>query len=243
MKSKNWGPRLLLVLGLFIIAPSMTALGVWQLNRWQARRSENALIRARLNETALVVTGAPWAEVSELDYRPAQVTGVYDFSQEVVLKNRFHNGLAGVHVLTPLWIENASTAILIDRGWIPYTAQAAEARALYQTPTGLITVTGLLRASQVNTSPFLPDDPLGGRLEAWAWLTLPHLQTQIPYPILPMYLEEAARAAPTQLPLAANEMDLTAGSHLSYALQWFAFALLAVIGPVVYWRQPPPAAR
>ncbi len=246
MKRLN-GPALLLIVGVVIIAPLMLGLGVWQLARLNEQRALNAQIRARLALPPLTLTGAPLTDTAQLEYRRVTVTGVYDFANEIVLRNRAYQAAPGVHVLTPLRLAGEQTAALVDRGWIPYTQSASEARSVYQQPVGEVTLAGLARRSQVRASPLLPADPPLGpdvpRLEAWYWVNLEQIQAQLPYALLPVLVELEASPDRTKLPVAGYEVDLTDGPHLSYALQWFAFAAIAVVGPLVYWRQQRPRLK
>jgi surfeit locus 1 family protein len=176
-----------------------------------------------------------------LDYRRVTARGVYDFANEIILRNRAYQEAPGVHVLTPLRIADGHAAVLVDRGWIPYDQAAPEARAVYQTPTGEVEVAGLARLSQTRASSLLPADPTVGpdlpRLEAWYWVNLEQIQDQLPYSLLPVFIELEAAANTTSLPIPGYEVDLTDGPHLSYAIQWFAFAAIAVAGPLIFWRQ------
>ena len=232
---------LLLVLGIVIIAPVMVGLGLWQLARLGERRTLNAQIRARLDLPPLVLTGAPLTDTTQLDYRRVTAQGVYDFANEIVLRNRAYQEAPGVHVLTPLRLAEGHTAVLVDRGWIPYDQSAQEARVAYQLPIGEVEVMGLARLTQVRASPLLPADPPLGpdvpRLDGWYWVNLQQIQAQLPYALLPIFIELDEAPDKTHLPLAGYEVDLTDGPHLSYAVQWFAFATIAVAGPLVYWRQ------
>jgi surfeit locus 1 family protein len=54
-----------------------------------------------------------------MEYRQAIVTGEYDPESEVVLSNQVWNDQIGVHVLTPLWLNDGDRSILVDRGWVP----------------------------------------------------------------------------------------------------------------------------
>lgn len=235
------GSVLLLILGLVVIAPPMVGLGLWQLARLEERRALNAQIRARLALSPLGLSSAPLTDTTQLDYRRVTAQGVYDFANEIVLRNRAYQEAPGVHVLTPLRLVDGHTAVLVDRGWIPYDQSTPEARAAYQTPLGAVVVTGLARLSQVRASPLLPADPLLGpdlpRLDAWYWVNLEQIQLQLPYTLLPVFIELERPTDNTQLPFVSSEVDLTDGPHLSYAIQWFAFAVIAVAGPLIYWRQ------
>jgi len=145
MRLPRW-LRALLLAGIPAAVVGMAGLGAWQLTRLQARRALNAEIRLRLAAPLLEITAATLTGTAALEYRPVVVRGVYDFSQEIVLRNRAHEGAPGVHVITPLRITGGPAAVLVDRGWIPYEASSPSARAAYQTPTGAVVVEGILRA-------------------------------------------------------------------------------------------------
>jgi surfeit locus 1 family protein len=240
MKRLN-GSVLFFMVGVIVIAPVMVGLGIWQLARLSERRTLNAQIRARLALPPFVLTGAPLTDTAQLEYRRVTAEGVYDFANEIVLRNRAYQEVPGVHVLTPLRIADGHAAVLVDRGWIPYEQAAPASRVNYQLPLGEVEVAGLARLSQSRASPLLPADPTLGpdlpRLDAWYWVNLEQIQAQLPYSLLPIYIELDEGTDKTQLPLAGYELDLTDGPHLSYAIQWFAFAIIAVVGPFILWRR------
>lgn len=235
------GSTFLLILGIGLIAPGMVGLGLWQLARLAERRALNAQIQARLNLPPLVINATPLPDLTQLAYRRVIAEGEYDFANEIILRNRAYQEAPGVHVLTPLRLAEGQGAVLVDRGWIPYAQSAPEARKQFQSPTGQVTVAGLARQSQTRASPFLPaDPPLSAalpRLDAWYWVNLNQIQAQLPYPLLPVFIELEASSDKVHPPLADSEVDLTDGPHLNYAIQWLAFAFIAVAGPLIYGRQ------
>jgi surfeit locus 1 family protein len=91
------------------------ALGCWQLNRLAQRRAANALLLARINLPPLSIDGSALDPEAD-NLRRAVVHGVFDHTEEMVLRNRTYNELPGVHVLTPLRIAGSEAAILVDRG-------------------------------------------------------------------------------------------------------------------------------
>jgi surfeit locus 1 family protein len=226
--------------GVLLLAAAMASLGVWQLNRLQERRAENAVIRERLAQPPLDLNANPGLQPPE--YSPAQATGTYDFAAEIILRNRTHLDAPGFHVLTPLRLAGRDEAVLVNRGWIPYTEAEPALRAAFQAPAGPVTVAGIARASQPRSRPFLPADPTLSpempRLDAWFWVDLDQIQQQLPYPLLPFYLEAApAPEGATQLPISGYTVDLSEGAHFTYAIQWFAFTAILLIGSAALWRQ------
>jgi surfeit locus 1 family protein len=130
--------------------------------------------------------------------------------------------------------------VLVDRGWIPYEFSVFSKREPYQNVTGTVTVTGLLRLSQSKTAPIGPSDPFVNadmpRLDAWYWVNIPQIQQQFrEYELLPFYIEQDPGPDETALPAPTHEIDMSEGSHLSYAIQWFSFAIILVTGSIGLW--------
>jgi surfeit locus 1 family protein len=178
----------------------------------------------------------------EMELRRATVTGEFDSANEVVLRNRTYNEIPGVHVLTPLRIAGSDAAILVDRGWIPYEQATPGARAAFAPAEGPVTVQGVLRKTQERRGSLMPVDAApagGGRLDAWHRVEIPLIQAQTPYPLLPLFLEEE-RASPavaaSGFPRPDPDIALDEGPHLFYALQWFAFAVIAAGGYFILYR-------
>lgn len=219
----------------------MVGLGFWQLGRLQERRAANAQVLSRMNQPSLTITGES-LDPADLAYRPAQVTGAYDFAQEIVLRNRSRDNLAGVHVITPLRIAGSDKAVLVDRGWIPYEYSLPEQRTPYDTPAGQVTVHGLIQLSQTRASIISPSDPVVNadmpRLDAWYWLDIPQIQQQFrAYSLLPFYLEQDPLADSRAIPAPEHNLDLGDGPHLSYAIQWFSFAAILAAGSIALARR------
>lgn len=234
--------RLSFLAAIPLIAVGMLALGLWQLSRLQERRALNAQIRSRLDQPAIALNSATLPDdLQTLDYRPVHVRGTFDVSQEIVWKNQALNGAPGVHVITPLRLAGSEMAVLVDRGWIPYTEAEPEARAAYPPPSGEVDVSGMIRIPARRTSSLSPADPPLGperpRLDAWFWMDVTQIQAQVPYPFLPILIVQAPDSKAVELPVRSYDLQLDEGPHLTYAIQWFSFAAIAILGPLIYWRQ------
>jgi surfeit locus 1 family protein len=73
--------------------------------------------------------------------------------------------------------------------------------------------------------------PGEGPLTLWYFANVERIAAQLPYKLLPVYVQQGPDPAWTAMPYRSlPELDLTEGPHQSYALQWFSFATLLVIG-------------
>lgn len=235
--NRQWWRSTLLVLAAMVV---MVRLGFWQLARLEERRAFNAEVTARLEQAPLTLTGETVIDaerVAELKYRSAKVRGEYDHTQEIVLKNQNWRGHPGLHLITPLVIAGSDRAMLIDRGWIPYEAAAPENWGKYAEP-GVVEVTGMVHLTQA--TPGAETSPPQDWQKAWFRVDIDRLQKQISYPLLPIYLQQAPGPGQVaeRMPYRAEEqIVLSEGSHLSYAIQWFSFTLIAGVGYIHFVRK------
>jgi len=232
------GRRLWMTLLVLVGVAVLCRLGVWQLDRLAQRRAINAAIAARMSEPPVPLTNAI-AEMDGQEYRRVEVRGVFDSSQEIVQRNRALDGAPGVHVLTPLRLSGSNTAVLVDRGWLPQGEAAPDARRAYGAPTGEVTLQGQIRRSQENMGApydpqFTPDRP---RLDAWFHVDIARIAQQTGYLLLPIFVEQLPAPGDLALPRRDPATDLGEGPHLSYAIQWFSFAVILLVGYVALSRR------
>jgi surfeit locus 1 family protein len=222
------GRRRWMTLAVLIGVAVCCRLGIWQLDRLAQRRAQNALIHARMAQPAIVLTGAP-VDPDALDYRRVEARGVYDFAQEIVLLGRAFNGAPGVHVITPLRLAGSDAAVLVDRGWLPLDQSSPEARRAFTEP-GTVAVQGVARRPPHDGPRNPQPEPGQTRLDRWLSLDIPRIQAQTGYPLLPLVIEEQPAPGQPALPRRVATTDLGEGPHLGYAIQWFAFAVILLVG-------------
>ena len=236
-------PRWLLLHFLAIIlAISFMNFGFWQVRRLHQRQERNALLEQRLNQSpkalqdllAAYRTDVLPSNEASIAFRPATVTGEYDSSHELLLRTADnYNEQPGYYLLTPLKLSE-NEAILVKRGWVPFDLnEPPVADAL--PPEGQVALDGVVLLETVRPTGFLssltPRDP-PGELKITAYTDTGRLGQQMPYQLLPLVLElksqEPSQATP--LPLANEEPSFSNGPHLGYAIQWFSFVIIGVIG-------------
>jgi len=220
-----------------LVAAVFVRLGIWQLDRLDERRTSNAIIADRraapAEDLQVLLASVP---PDEVEYRPAFVSGTFDVRGEVLVRSRTYLGEAGYHVVTPL-VTEPGVAVLVNRGWVPLEVDAAPAVPALP-PGGRVEVTGTIRNSQ--TAPVLgPSDPSDGVLERVFWIDIPRLQVQTEQALVPVSIELAVQQPPQSggLPIPVIAPEPTEGSHLAYAVQWFAFAIIGLVGYVALLRR------
>ncbi|MCA1833236.1 MAG: SURF1 family protein [Actinomycetota bacterium] len=215
----------LVFVSLFVVA------GRWQLHRMHERQAFNRGLASRsVQPPEPLDTLIEHAESGA--YRRTEATGTYLSSEEVLLEGRSLNGRAGRDVLTPLLVR-PGVALIVDRGWIPISdTPIAEAAA----PAGTVRVTGLLLPSERGIGVAVPQ---GTDQPGVSHVDLMKLGTHMPFTLLPLYLHMQTQT-PSQLgdlptPRAITKQD--AGQNLNYAVQWFIFAAITLIGYGFFLRR------
>jgi len=224
LREPRWAGLAVLVI---LLIPAFGLLSAWQVDRLEQRRDRNDLIQQRTAAPAAPLRdlrGAAAAGPGVLDWRLARAEGAYEPAGQRLVRSQPLGGRPGLWVLTPLATEVGTLPVL--RGWIP-AVQQGTAPALAP-PVGPVDLTCRLRSIRPGPPP--PSDLPPGQVN------------DIPEPAdpaLPGYAcdlvssEPPADASLTLLPPPA----LSEGSHLSYAVQWVAFAVIAVLGFAVLLRR------
>lgn len=212
-----------------VVAAACVGLGLWQLRRLDDRRTVNAAIMTARSAPAVTIRSA--ADVAALaPFRRVVAEGTYDLEGEVVVYGRALDGEPGHHVVTPLALDDGS-AVLVIRGWVPFrmdTAPVAVAPPIARD----VVVEGFLVAAESRGSS--PPDAHGvvRSLDPGA------IAQPLPFDVAPLALQlEEQRPPQPGLPTPVPPPELSEGPHLSYAIQWFSFATIAVVGAAVLLRR------
>lgn len=224
------------------VAIVCVALGQWQLERLDSLRTSNALAEERMSAslTDLGVIADPndpqATDVDGLEYRRVEVTGTYRPDEEVLQRNRSHQNQSGFHVLTPLELTDGGV-ILVRRGWVP--AELDEPPVAEAAPdTDEVAVSGVLEAP-VEQPDFGASDPDEGTLRRVFHTDTERLNSQISGELFPMVLrvdtEPSGNPTVDDLPVPPGTPMLDERNHFSYAMQWHAFGLLALVTYLAWW--------
>ncbi len=237
-----------------VLALGCVGAGTFELHRYHEKRHDNQVLRANDHAaavpltTALVpLTGAGAAHDAPgaltIRYRTVTVRGVWDVADEQYLGNQSQGGEQGFEVLTPL--RTSTGTLLVARGFVAASATGNRPRDVAAPPAGPATVRGRLYTASNG-------DDHSGRLPAQEITAVnPTRQAaRLKTPVYQAYLGLTANQPATTGLDALSAPDLsnpTGGAGelqlLSYVVQWYVFALLALLAPFVFARADAREAR
>jgi surfeit locus 1 family protein len=217
------------------------ALGLWQLRRLEARRQQNSFLAAR-RFAPETTPEALTPDTAAARFRRIRLRGAYDFSNEIIHTLRGRSGSPGVNILTPLRRPGNDTAILVNRGWV-YAPDGITVDTKRWREADTLDGTGFVETFPT-AGPFAPPRP--ERPRAFRRLDRAALRKLLPYPIANYYVvltdSGATAAAPgtvraPNIPPRVEPAALDEGPHRNYAVQWFSFAAISIIGLVIFLRR------
>lgn len=211
-----------------VLAGVFVVLGFWQLDRREQRQTENAVGESRISapaESLPTLFANAGDDLETIEYRTATVTGTFDPSEEVLIRSQVELGQAGFHVITPLVLPNGS-AVLVNRGWVPLSMDQPPVVA--SPPEDVVELVGWVHLTQ-ERPPLGPVDA-AGPLDVLNRVDVDRIAQQTSYPLAPVYLVAMGEQG-EDLPVLVDVPDFSdEGPHLAYAIQWFGFAVIGVVG-------------
>ena len=226
-----------------LLAAVFTSLGFWQLRRLAERRAQNATLSSRRFDAPIQVSDAA-RDTGAARFRRVRIAGAYDYAHQFALTLRTRNGSPGVDIITPVIRAGNDTLVLVNRGWI-YAPDGMTAD-ISKWPEG----------DSVNALGFVETFPHAGAYEprsparprAYRWLDRAVIESDLGRPVAPFYVvlapDSDMKYAPSpatgrvrETPPRVEPRGLDEGPHKSYAIQWFSFAVISILGLVFFLRR------
>ncbi len=213
-----------------VLVVTFVNLGRWQLDRLEQRRDRNSTVVAHENEPV-----RPYGEVmnrvigdDEQWYR-VTATGTYA-PEQFQVRYRSLDGAYGSEIVGVLRTDDGNL-LLVNRGFLPRQAGYPDGE-MPPVMTGEVTVTGYVRRNDRGDENAMTPHESQVRL-----INSEALGRSLGAEVVDGYVSliESSPADPSGLtPLGVP--NLNEGSHFSYALQWFSFSVIAIVGLVVLIR-------
>ena len=223
-----------LILSILAIAFAIVSisLGVWQLRRLADRKKQNTFLASRRFAPAVTLDSLP-RDTGASHFRRVRIRGTYDYANQIIFTLRGRNGSPGVNILTPMLRNGRDTVVLINRGWV-------------YAPDGITVDLNPWRESDnVDAEGFVETFPTQGpfpapnpsRPMAFRRLDRAAIRQLLPYPIADYYVVLADSSSSASAPPRVEPLPLDEGPHRNYAIQWFSFAAISIIGLVIFIRR------
>ncbi|ALV44992.1 cytochrome oxidase biogenesis protein Surf1, facilitates heme A insertion [Arthrobacter alpinus] len=211
-----------------VFAMACVALGNWQMNRRNAVVENIAKIQQNYSGTIVDYNDVA-GNFDDLDlakeWTQVRMVGSYITDDQRIVRNRPLNGAPGYEVLVPFKLSNGET-VIIDRGWLPIgNKEAGHPDIIPQPESGVVEVVARLKPAE-------PKLDRGAPVGQLASIELNDYAAQLSYPIKTGAYGQLATESPAAAsnPVAFPAPSIDEGSHLSYAMQWIAFGVLAFFG-------------
>ena len=162
---------------------------------------------------------------SQHEWQPVIATGIFDTTSQILLRNRYFEGVYGFELLTR-FTDVQGRKFWVDCGWVKAGENATTQPKLPQLPLGEVTITGRLRLdSSLPRGSFfaIPGNGSGGLISK-ANAQSGSVSESFYIDLLNGSQPSLTPAVPAQLP------ELSDGPHMAYALQWLFFGGLVVYG-------------
>lgn len=227
------GTRPLALIAL-ILAAGFTRLGIWQLGRLHDRRALNAELASRAVAPAVPISQLP-VDTANAHYRRVSMDGAYDYANEIKLTLRSRDGSPGINIVTPVHRPGTDTALLVVRGWVyAPDGMTVDLKKWREPPRaeghGFVETYPPARTGR-NSSPTHSD--------AYRWLDRAELEKRFHYPLEPYYVVLTSQPTDSSIsaPPRLSVPPMDEGPHQSYAIQWFSFAAISIIGMTIFIRR------
>lgn len=215
-----WWAVMLTTLGMALFI----ALGVWQLQRAHLKEEIESRFQQRLAEPYQSLASVD--EQRDVQYRKLRLQGRYDNTRNLLLDNQLYRGRAGYQVLTPLQIADSDRIVLVNRGWVGW----GESRDHFAPIPDPVTAGGVAGIAFIPSEPALRMSELrlsGSWPQLIPYIDIDALQPAFDGNLMPYILWLAPEAQGAYV-RDWKPVWMRPEKSRAYALQWFAFALLAL---------------
>lgn len=227
MQNFRFEPRLWPTLATLVGLVLFVKLGLWQAGKAEVRAAEIAQFNARSRLGPFALDGTA-IHPGTLQDAPVAAKGYFEPKDQFYVDNRQEDGVAGIHVVTPLRIDGTQVRVLVNRGWVAWPGGSRRQFPAVETPTGLVAVEGIATVP-VNKNFLLMPEHAESLPRLWPRLDLERFTAEQRYTVEPLVLLQTSSDAGTPLVRHWPAPEDRVARHQSYAYQWWAMALALVI--------------
>lgn len=212
----------------WLVLASLFAVACVFLSQWQFSRRAEAVARIELVQNNFDQALAPIGSLTspfeaKNEWRPVELEGRFLVSDAFLVRNRPFNGAAGFLQFIPFETKDG-TLVAVETGWLPSGNEQDEPDLVPLPTEETVKIWGRIRPTEPKSTKDAPTGQLASvnssMLFEKAGLSGQTLDS--------VYIRLGESYRPGEvLPKVLGKPDLNEGNHLSYAMQWILFALMA----------------
>jgi surfeit locus 1 family protein len=236
--SWSLGPLQLRINWLILACVAFTVFGFVQLGFWQLSRAGEKLAAQEEFEQQQLLSAQPIEGIDLAAAEPAALAnlhvslqGQYLNDRTILVTAQFFDGQIGYEVITPMRLNENAPLVLVSRGWTSGILPP-------NTPPRTRPVQGRVDVTAQIHVPAPDERIFASQIDATSWplrirnVEIDVIESVIGEPLFP-YLVRLTEDQPGMLVRHWPETNVDIDTHLSYALQWFTFAVMVAVAALL----------
>lgn len=230
-RSRPYGLVALLLAALLLFC----GLGVWQVKRLAWKEALIARVDDRVHAPPVAVPADALLKRGDqgaVEYLRVALSGTWEPAGTVLVRAATDLG-TGYWVMTPIRSDDGRL-LYVNRGFVEAGTPLADVRRA--TPGAPVRLTGLLRVTEPGGSLLQSNRPGDDR---WYSRDIAAIARSRGNAAVQSIFVDAQSISPAQPdgPVPGLTVIHFPNNHLSYAITWFAMAVLSAVGAVIVWRR------
>ena len=217
MSKRRFNPGKRLTFFFVFFSISFFTLGVWQIERGQAKSKILSAYEKAGDELPNKLSS------ESFKWQRVVTKGYFDANNQVLLDNVINKGIAGYKVLTPLISDDTKKLLLVDRGWLPVGNDRGKLPKL-DVSRDEVKIFGTLESPELGfvLSENLITDSLPKVSQT---KNIEVLQTAFNQELFPFILIADPTLKDSLEYIKITPTNMTPAKHYGYAIQWFTMFL------------------
>ena len=209
----------------WLLLTLLCSLGFWQLDRAEEKKQILMQQAQALSVASINLNQQTISDIDTVRYQLATLIGHYDNAHQFLLDNQIVDGKNGYFVLTPLFVDGQSKAVLVNRGWV---ALGKDRNTL---PAVDIKNLQVHIAGRINQFPSVGIKLKGAEIPTESWPSVVQvidsnvLSQKLGYELVDYQIELEPTAAEGYKREWTMNTPIPPEKHQAYAVQWFGLAL------------------
>lgn len=222
---ENWKRWLIWAALVLVFAVACSFLSNWQFSRRAEALAKIQSVATNFDQAPVALDEVAGSDAFDAknEWRPVTLSGKFLIDHAVLVRNRPYNGSPGFLQLIPFQLDSGNV-VAVETGWLPTGDDNHAPKIIPLPPATEQQIVARVRPSEPTLNRDAPAKQLG-TINVQALIEKEALSGPV---YKNFYVRLASPYSSAQFPKVLPRPELDEGNHLSYALQWILFALMAV---------------